>query len=52
VNAITLAIYLTDGYGDFPTRVPNLPTLWVVTPNGKDLHEFPFGETVRLLASQ
>lgn len=50
-HAITLAIYLTDGYGNFPPRAPSLPTLWVVTPNGKDLSRFPFGEAVRLLPS-
>ncbi len=50
-HAVTLAIYLTDGYGDFPARPPSLPVLWVVTPNGGDLSVFPFGEAVRLLPS-
>jgi predicted metal-dependent peptidase len=44
-----LAIYLTDGYGDFPASHPEIPTLWVVTAGGLDLDQFPFGETVRLL---
>jgi predicted metal-dependent peptidase len=44
-----VCIYLTDGYGEFPTTEPSLPTLWVVTPGGLDLALFPFGETVRLL---
>jgi predicted metal-dependent peptidase len=44
-----LAIYLTDGYGDFPASPPAIPTLWVVTAGGLDLDQFPFGETVRLL---
>jgi predicted metal-dependent peptidase len=44
-----ICIYLTDGYGEFPTPVPTLPTLWVVTPGGLDLAQFPFGEAVRLL---
>jgi predicted metal-dependent peptidase len=44
-----LAIYLTDGYGDFPASPPEIPTLWVVTAGGLDLDQFPFGETVRLL---
>jgi predicted metal-dependent peptidase len=44
-----VCIYLTDGYGDFPERSPELPVLWVVTPGGLDLSEFPFGEAVRLL---
>jgi predicted metal-dependent peptidase len=44
-----LCIYLTDGYGEFPTPAPTLPTLWVVTPGGLDLARFPFGEAVRLV---
>jgi predicted metal-dependent peptidase len=51
-HTITLAIYLTDGYGDFPEREPSLPTLWVVTPNGKDIDKFPFGEVIRLLPNE
>jgi predicted metal-dependent peptidase len=45
-----LCIYLTDGYGKFPPVPPPLPTLWVVTPGGQDLGQFPFGEVVRLIA--
>jgi predicted metal-dependent peptidase len=48
----TVAIYLTDGYGDFPDRPPKCPTLWVVPPGGLDLDRFPFGEAIRLLRSQ
>ncbi|MBD2124625.1 DUF2201 family putative metallopeptidase [Trichocoleus sp. FACHB-262] len=44
-----VCVYLTDGYGEFPVA-PELPVLWVVTPGGLDLKEFPFGETVRLLS--
>jgi predicted metal-dependent peptidase len=44
-----ICIYLTDGYGEFPLPAPELPTLWVVTPGGLDLAQFPFGETVRLI---
>jgi predicted metal-dependent peptidase len=44
-----ICIYLTDGYGEFPVPVPVVPTLWVVTPGGLDLSQFPFGETVRLI---
>ena len=43
-----LAIYLTDGYGAFPERLPRIPVLWVVTAGGLDLKRFPFGERVRL----
>ena len=45
-----VCVYLTDGYGTFPDTVPQLPVLWVVTPGGLDLSQFPFGETVRLLS--
>lgn len=44
-----MAVYLTDGYGDFPPSPPDMPVLWVVTPGGLGLDDFPFGETVRLL---
>lgn len=44
-----LAIYLTDGFGRFPVDAPNYPVLWVVTPGGRDLGQFPFGEVVRLV---
>ena len=46
----SVCVYLTDGYGTFPNRAPELPVLWVVTPGGLDLSQFPFGETVRLLS--
>jgi predicted metal-dependent peptidase len=45
-----LCIYLTDGYGTFPSEVPELPVLWVVAPGGLVLEQFPFGEAVRLLS--
>lgn len=48
----TVAIYLTDGWGDFPEHAPKLPTLWVVVPGGIDLDKFPFGEAIRLLPNQ
>ncbi len=31
------------------SQIPELPTLWVVTPGGLDLSRFPFGEAIRLL---
>lgn len=46
-----VCIYLTDGYGEFPTAAPELPTLWVVPSGGLDLSSFPFGEAVRLVES-
>lgn len=45
-----VCVYLTDGYGYFPAEPPPLPVLWVVTPGGLQLEEFPFGEAVRLLS--
>ncbi len=50
-HATAVAVYLTDGYGDFPALTPAIPTLWVVTPGGKAMDDFPFGETIRLLPS-
>jgi predicted metal-dependent peptidase len=47
----SVCIYLTDGYGSFPERSPELPVLWVVTPGGLDSPQFSFGEAVRLLSS-
>jgi predicted metal-dependent peptidase len=47
----TVAVYLTDGYGYFPEIPPTHPVLWVVTPGGLDLAQFPFGETVRLTSA-
>ncbi len=44
-----LAIYLTDGYGTFPEKPPEIPVLWVVTVGGLALEQFPFGERVRLV---
>ncbi|GAB4297810.1 MAG: VWA-like domain-containing protein [Oscillatoriaceae cyanobacterium] len=46
-----VCVYLTDGYGEFPPEPPLLPVLWVVTPGGMALENFPFGEAVRLLAA-
>ena len=48
----TVAVYLTDGYGFFPSQPPPFPVLWVITPGGKDSSQFPFGETVRLLGER
>lgn len=44
-----VCVYLTDGFGDFPTQPPEAPVLWVVTAGGRDLARFPFGEAVRLI---
>ena len=46
-NAV--AVYLTDGYGEFPEIAPDLPVLWIVTPGGLESERFPYGEVVRML---
>jgi predicted metal-dependent peptidase len=48
----TVAVYLTDGFGSFPSQPPSFPVLWVVTPGGRDSAQFPFGETARLLGER
>lgn len=48
-NRQRVAVYLTDGYGDFPEGRPRDPVLWVVCPGGLPDREFPFGEVVRML---
>jgi predicted metal-dependent peptidase len=42
-------VYLTDGYGTYPTRIPDQPVLWVVTPGGLRSDAFPFGMVARLI---
>jgi predicted metal-dependent peptidase len=44
----TVAVYLTDGEGPFPSEPPNYPVLWIVTPGGIDEDRFPFGDVVRM----
>ena len=42
-----VAVYLTDGYGDFPKKC-SIPTLWLVTHDGADSQQFPFGQIIRI----
>lgn len=42
-----VAVYLTDGYGSFPDEC-SIPTLWLVTHDGADKKDFPFGEIIRI----
>jgi predicted metal-dependent peptidase len=44
----TVAVYLTDGEGPFPSEAPDYPVLWIVTPGGIDEDLFPFGDVVRM----
>lgn len=41
-------IYLTDGFGSFPTQPPPYPVLWIMTPNCRP--DVPFGEVIRMAA--
>jgi predicted metal-dependent peptidase len=45
----SLLLYITDGFGSFPARVPSSPVLWVVPPGGAADEAFPFGTVVRLV---
>ena len=47
-NKEAVCIYLTDGYGDYPEEIPELPILWVITSCGLESEEIPFGEATRL----
>lgn len=47
-----VCIYLTDGFGVFPDKLSDVPILWVVTPGGRELEQFPFGEAVRFLQAR
>jgi len=47
-DAQRVLVYLTDGFGTFPTDHPDAPTLWVVTAGGAATESFPFGEVARL----
>lgn len=44
-----VAIYLTDGYGDFPDVAPDFEVVWVVIPGGASDESFPFGEVIRMV---
>ncbi len=43
-----VSIYFTDGYGDFPSKKPKDPTMWLVSKDGLATNQFPFGEVVRI----
>ena len=48
MGAHKVSIYFTDGYGDFPSKEPEDPTMWLVCKDGLESKEFPFGEVVRI----
>ncbi len=41
-------IYLTDGFGPFPTEQPEFPVLWVLSADGTPDGNVPFGAVIRL----
>jgi predicted metal-dependent peptidase len=41
-------LYLTDGFGMFPAREPEVPVSWIVTPRGASAGSFPFGMVIPL----
>lgn len=43
-----VSIYFTDGYGDFPSYIPHEPVMWLVSKDGLDTSNFPFGEVIRI----
>jgi predicted metal-dependent peptidase len=48
-DAPAACVYLTDGFGTFPSQPPDVPVLWVITNGGMALNAVPFGEAARLL---
>jgi predicted metal-dependent peptidase len=48
MGAHKVSIYFTDGYGDFPSKEPEDPTMWLVCKDGLESKDFPFGEVVRI----
>jgi predicted metal-dependent peptidase len=41
-----LIVYLTDGFGSFPTKWNACPTVWLVHSHASE--EFPFGSVIRI----
>lgn len=41
-------IYLTDGFGPFPSDEPLFPVLWVLSSDGADERTVPFGSVIRM----
>ena len=42
------AVYFTDGFGDFPKKEPDNPTMWLVPSDGLKSKDFPFGDVIRI----
>jgi predicted metal-dependent peptidase len=48
MNNNRVSIYFTDGYGNFPDFIPNDPVMWLVSKDGLETSDFPFGEVIRI----
>ena len=44
LSDITAIIYMTDGYGAYPDREPDVPVIWISTTD----YQFPWGTVIRL----
>ena len=42
-----IAVYFTDGYGDFPKNTA-VSTMWLVPTDCLESSRFPFGEVIRI----
>lgn len=47
-----VVVYLTDGWGEFPSTLPECEVLWVVWEGGRPSEDFPFGEVALLTSDQ
>lgn len=43
-----VCLYLTDGFGEYPKKNPDLDVIWIISPGGIDSSQVPFGRVVRM----
>lgn len=43
-----VCIYFTDGYGQFPSQMPELDIIWAISSGGIPSDQIPFGKVVRM----
>ena len=41
--ALPIVVYITDGFGSFPSQAATFPTIWLVLDQGLPEEDFPFG---------
>ncbi|WP_444932973.1 vWA domain-containing protein [Microbulbifer sp. JTAC008] len=41
-------LYFSDGFGTFPNTSPSIPVLWLLTEDGQEDEQIPFGTVVRI----